>query len=87
MLKTLTVELESAVVDRLHRYCREHGCTVADVLNDLIHTLQLADSPQADEDWRRDLPPITRRLLGAGSGEADEADYKEYLWKKYGPGT
>ncbi|HEY7768839.1 DUF6364 family protein [Longimicrobium sp.] len=86
MLDTLTVELDSAAVDRLRQYCRAHGVTVAEVLADLIRTLPLTDSPE-DEEWQRALPPIIRRLLGAASGEADEADYKEYLWKKYGPGA
>lgn len=30
------------------------------------------------------FPPLTRSLLGAGSGHADEEDYREYLWRKYG---
>ena len=85
MLVTLTVELDSAVVEHLRQYCRERGVTVAEVLTELIRALPLADSGRADEEWERGLPPITRRLLGISSGEAGEADYKEYLWKKYGP--
>jgi hypothetical protein len=39
----------------------------------------------AGADWERNLPPITRSLLGIASGGADEDDYKDYLWRKYGP--
>ena len=84
MRETLTVELDSELVERLHRYCREQDTPVAVVLSGLIAALPISDSP-GEEDWVRDLPPITRRLLGAGSGPADEADYKEYLLRKYGP--
>ncbi|HEX8320846.1 hypothetical protein [Longimicrobium sp.] len=37
-----------------------------------------------DEEWIQSLPPITRRLLGVARQGADEDDYKEYLWQKYG---
>ncbi len=45
MLVTLTVELDSAVVDRLRQYCRERGVTVAEVLTELIRALPLIGSP------------------------------------------
>ena len=45
MLETLTVELDSAVVEHLRQYCREHGVTVAEVLTELIRALPLAESP------------------------------------------
>jgi hypothetical protein len=44
MLETLTVELDSAVVEHLRRYCREHSLTVAEVLTELIRALPLAES-------------------------------------------
>lgn len=44
MLETLTVELDSAVVEHLHRYCRERGVTVAEVLTELIRALPLTES-------------------------------------------
>ncbi|HEY0036634.1 MAG TPA: hypothetical protein VGB66_08105 [Longimicrobium sp.] len=48
MLETLTVELDSAVVDRLRQYCREHGQTVAEVLTELIRALPLTESSDAE---------------------------------------
>jgi hypothetical protein len=47
--------------------------------------LKNSSSSEADTEWRQNLPPITRSLLGIASGGADEEDYKEYLWRKYGP--
>jgi hypothetical protein len=43
MLATLTVELDSAVLDHLRQYCRERGVTVAEVLTELIRALPLTE--------------------------------------------
>jgi hypothetical protein len=97
--ETLSIDLDPGLIDRVRRYSEEHGTDVADTIGDLIaglpfgngsdpaHSRQAADASQseADTDWEASLPPITRSLLGAGSGNADEEDYKEYLWRKYGP--
>lgn len=38
-----------------------------------------------EAEWVRDLPPLTPSLLGIAAGDKGEEDYKEYLWRKYGP--
>jgi hypothetical protein len=96
--ETLIVDLDAEMANRVRQYSREHGADVADVLNELISTLpnpgasngssprqngSNADSSDSD-DWRSDLTPLVRSLLGAGSGDADEVDYHEYLLEKYG---
>ena len=97
--ETLYVELESDLVERVRRYSREHGTDLAGTIGDLIASLppsgaaEDVSAPSAgsvpagesEEQWIRDLPPLTRSLLGIAAGDADEEDYKEYLSRKYGP--
>ena len=98
MKETLSIDLDSVLVERVRRYSQEHGMDVAGTISELIALLpggagehgsapppdasRAADGEEAE--WVRDLPPLTRSLLGAGSGRAGEEDYKEYLWRKYG---
>lgn len=99
MKETLSIDLDSVLVERVRRYSHEHGTDVAGTISELIASLpagagERAGAPPPDAlramdgeeeaEWVRDLPPLTRSLLGAGSGDADEEDYKEYLWRKYG---
>jgi hypothetical protein len=88
----LSVEIDSALVDRVHRYSRERGTDVAQTISDLIQRLPESRLPNPpapgaidDAGWAQTLPPITRRLLGIASGGVDESEYKDYLWRKYGP--
>jgi hypothetical protein len=48
-------------------------------------TLSVSAGGEDEEEWVRDLPPLTRSLLGIAAGDAGEEDYEEYLWQKYGP--
>lgn len=97
--QTLSIELDSGLVDRVRLYSAQHGTDVAGTLRELIERLPVSapvepgsspprDSVRAEdpdeEDWVRSLPPLTRSLLGAAE-DADEEDYREYLWQKYGP--
>lgn len=98
MKETLSIDLDSVLVERIRRYSREHGMDVAGTISELIASLPggarehgSAPPPDASRaadaeevEWVRNLPPLTRSLLGAGSGAAGEEDYKEYLWRKYG---
>ena len=91
--QTLSIDLDSALVERVRRYSEQHGTDVADTIGELISTLPGSAHTngtgeilsEADTEWEERLPPITRSLLGAASGDVDEEDYKEYLWRKYGP--
>lgn len=96
--ETLIVDLDAEMANRVREYSREHGADVADVLNGLISTLpepgnsngsrqrqngSKADLSDSSDDWRSELTPLVRSLLGGGAGEADEEDYHEYLLEKY----
>ena len=93
--ETLTVDLDLDLIERVRRYSEAHGTDVAGTIGELIASLPpgVADasggagadpSDWAEEGWIRDLPPLTRSLLGAAAGEAGEEEYREYLWRKYG---
>lgn len=94
--ETLSIDLDSALIDRVRRYSQEHGTDVADTIGELIAGISSGNGAdpgdlakatsraEADAEWEESLPPITRSLLGAGSGSADEEDYQEFLWRKYG---
>jgi hypothetical protein len=97
--ETLTVDLDAEMANRVREYSREHGADIADVLNELISALppagasnggnprqngSNADSSGCSDDWKLELTPLVRSLLGAGAGDADEEDYHEYLLEKYG---
>lgn len=95
--ETLSIELESGLVERVRRYSEEHGTEVAETIEQLIGMLPghqngqllgqgspLASDLAETEDWMLELTPGVRKLLGAGAGDADEADYHRHLIEKYG---
>jgi hypothetical protein len=87
--QTLSIELDTALVERVRRYSEARGTDVAGTIGELIERLPekpAAPSGDVDEEaWVRELPPLTRSLLGAAAGDAGEQEYNEYLWRKYGP--
>jgi hypothetical protein len=91
--QTLSIDLDSALVERVRQYSEQHGTGVADTIGELIstlpgsaHTNGTGEIPdEGDTEWEERLPPITRSLLGAASSDVSEDDYKEYLWRKHGP--
>jgi hypothetical protein len=98
--ETLSIELDPVLIDRVRQYSEQNGTEVAETIGELISTLPAGNGAHAsdathssapgdnpsdlDDDWEKDLPPVTRSLLGIGSGSSGEEDYKEYLWRKYG---
>jgi len=95
--ETLSIELDSGLVERVRRYSEEHGTGVAETIEQLIGTLPAnsngrrrgqglpaASGPAETEDWILELTPSVRKLLGAGAGDADEEDYHCHLLEKYG---
>lgn len=91
---TLSVEIDSSLIERVHRYSREHGKGVSETVSELIENLPVERTPrnvgpaasgQADEEgWEAELTPGVRALLGVAAGPADEEDYHRYLLEKYG---
>jgi hypothetical protein len=86
--QSLSRELDSGLVERVRQYCEAHGTDVSETVGELIERLPAPATPTdavVEEEWVRELPPLTRSLLGAAAGEAGEQEYHEYLWRKYGP--
>lgn len=97
--ETLSVDLDPMLIERVRRYSEAHGTEVSETIGGLIESLPSRGAGKAalgapadnafaaadEEEWVRDLPPLTRSLLGIASGDADVEDYREYLWRKYGP--
>ena len=89
--ETLSVDLDPMLIERVRRYSEAHGTEVAETIGGLIESLPSGGGGEAaragadEEEWMRDLPPLTRSLLGIASGDAGVDDYREYLWRKYGP--
>jgi len=91
--ETLSVELDSGLVDRVRRYSEEHGTEVADTIGELIASLPArraaengrqsaaaatgASGDEDEEEWVRSLPPITRSLLGIATDVTREAWHDE----------
>lgn len=98
--ETLSIDLDPVLIDRVRQYSEQNGTDIAETIGELIAALPAVNGPhepfgnhsahagepsaEMDADWEQDLPPITRSLLGIGTGDADEEVYKEYLLRKYG---
>jgi|GEM_PF-5464733 len=95
--QTLSVDLDSVLIERVRRYSEERGKDVSQKMSELIERLPVngmagdrerpshgiaAQAPA--ESWEAELSPAVRSILGAGVGPADEQDYHEYLMEKYG---
>ncbi len=74
VVKNLTLDAEAVRKGEL--YSRRKGTSVSQLVSDLLLRLP-------DESAGQPLSPAVGRLLGIGSGNADEADYKRYLAKKH----
>lgn len=98
--ETLSIDLDPVLIDRVRQYSEQNGTDIAGTISELISTLPAGngahaldathpsapggDASDLDAEWEKDLPPVTRSLLGVASGSSGEEDYKEYLWRKYG---
>lgn len=71
--ETLSIELDSGLVERVRQYSEAHGTDVSETIGELIERLPAPVKPGDDapeEEWVRELPPLTRTLLGAATGDA-----------------
>lgn len=74
VVKNLTLDAEAVRKGEL--YSKSKGTSVSQLVSDLLSRL-----PEEGEGAR--LSPAVGRLLGIGSGKADERSYKRYLEKKH----
>lgn len=74
VVKNLTLDAEA--VRKGEVYSRRKGTSVSQLVSDLLSGLP-------EEGKGTPLSPAVGRLLGIGSGKADEAAYKRYLEKKH----
>ena len=91
---TLSIELDTSLIERVHRYSARHGKGVSETVSELIENLPVEQpastaTPEqsaeaGDEEWVATLTPTVRSLLGVAAGSVDEEGYHQYLLEKYG---
>jgi hypothetical protein len=91
---TLSIEIDTSLIERVHRYSAEHGKGVSETVSELIQNLPVEppigtaaleqSGDNGEEEWVAKLTPAVRSLLGVAAGPADEEDYHQYLLEKYG---
>ena len=78
-MKKLTLSVDARIVARAKTFAQKRGTSVSRLVE---RYLDAVSSPSALAD--QDLPPVTRRLLGALRGrKIDRADYTAHLEQKY----
>lgn len=81
MRTKLTLRLDETLVKRAEAYARKTGMSVSQIVGAFLESL---DEPESEEEFRKQLPPITRSLLGVLKGaDFSEDDYVSYLEEKY----
>lgn len=87
MQTKLTLRLDSRLIRQAKRYAARRGTSVSQIVADYFQALtagQDAEPPAPSDDWKQDLAPITRSLVGSLAGSTlDEADYRRYLEEKH----
>lgn len=79
----LTLRLESVLIKRAKRYARERGTSLSKIIADYFYAIT-AGSAVSERDWKEDLPPTTRSLVGLAAGsELNEEDYHRHLEAKH----
>ena len=72
MRKELTLKLDESAIKRAKGYADERGLSVSELVENQLLALPMPRSgPREKED--RDLPPITRSLVGCFKGEETDA--------------
>lgn len=80
----LTLRLDGDLIERAKRYARARGTSVSQMVADYFQALTQADLDPAGDDWKQELPPTTRRLVGLLQDQSvDEDAYRRYLEEKH----
>ena len=78
-MKKLTLSVDARVVARAKSFAQKRGTSVSRLVEQYLDAVS---SPAAA--LESDLPPVTRRLLGALRGaRLDKSDYTAYLEHKH----
>ena len=73
--------IHEAAIERARRYSRKHSTSISKLVSDY-----LAGLPGEEDVGAQALTPTVRRLLGLAAGaDVDRDDYREHLYRKYGP--
>ena len=82
----LTLRLERELIERAKRYAKQRGKSVSQMVADYFQALTTEEKlpGKTDENWKQDLPPLTRSLVGYLAGSTlDEEDYYRHLEEKH----
>lgn len=78
MAGKLTLYVDDDLVPKAKLYAKKRGSSVSQLVNNFLRSLQ--ETPELKEPEA----PVTASLKGVAKGATlDEADYKNYLEKKY----
>lgn len=65
MKKKLTLRMDADVIERAKAYAAERGESVSKLVENYFAALTTSErEEERDDDWREQLPPITRSLVG-----------------------
>lgn len=83
--RKLTLRIDGALIARAKQYARDRGTSLSQMISDYFRAITAAvPDTDADQDWKKDLPPTTRALVGIAAKEnVGEDAHRRYLIKKY----
>ena len=79
--RSKNLSLDEEAVKRGERYSKLHNMTMSQLINNFLISLPLDDG---DDEWKKQLSPTVRRLIGIASGSAGIEDYHRHLEESYG---
>lgn len=83
--RKLTLRMDGVLIKRAKQYARGRGTSLSQMIADYFRAITV-DTGDAESvaDWKQDLPPTTRSLVGVAAGsELDEEDYFRSLVEKH----
>ena len=95
MKTKLTLRLDEDVIGRAKAYAAARGTSLSALTENYFRLVASGGAAQGGDgssveagapidDWRSDLPPLTRSLVGIAAGsDADEDDHKRHLAEKH----